>query len=433
MKKILWILLALTLAWTASAAKTRNDDSCDIAMLPAATLLLPFFEVDLEDPPGTTTLFTITNVTNVDQIARVTLWTDRAFPVIDFNIYLTGYDVQAINLYDVIFRGVIAPEHGTGTAITSRGDYSDRNQTINLTNCDRLPGVLDNSYVQRMQLAFTEGRVPALQGMPACDSIGGEHEKATGYATIDVNRTCGVSLPTDPAYWTSEIGYTNALAGDYMQVERGSRLAEGGPLVHIRAVPEGGGSPPTFPRTFYSRYQAPATPKLDARQPLPSVYAARWIDGGPGQFQTSMKIWREGTTRADATCAEYAAASPRKIVEIVNFDEAENAIANVPDPRITGELPYTLPSASITSVQDPELFPLFHSSVVAGWMYFNLGDPEGATTTQAWVVSSMRAEGQFSVDVEAIAFGNGCSAFVYPSEVGIGDTTIAPLPNKRNP
>src|SRR5436305_2574227 len=80
---------------------TNNDDSCDIGVAPAATLLLPYFEVDTTSARTTTTLFTITNVSRFSQIAHVTLWTDRSFPVLDFNIFLTGYDVQGINLFDV--------------------------------------------------------------------------------------------------------------------------------------------------------------------------------------------------------------------------------------------------------------------------------------------------------------------------------------------
>ncbi|HMC22885.1 MAG TPA: hypothetical protein VKL19_13625, partial [Thermoanaerobaculia bacterium] len=85
---------------------TNNDDTCDIGTAPAATLLLPYFEVDFKSQQGTarTTLFTITNVSNLPQIAHVVVWTDWSFPVLDFNIFLTGYDVQAINLYDVIAR-----------------------------------------------------------------------------------------------------------------------------------------------------------------------------------------------------------------------------------------------------------------------------------------------------------------------------------------
>src|SRR5689334_6697311 len=100
---------------------TNNDDSCDIGNAPAATLLLPYFDVDFKSaqPTARTTLFTITNVSNLPQIAHVVIWTDWSFPSIDFNIFLTGYDVQAINLYDIFARGVIAPSSGTSSDVTS--------------------------------------------------------------------------------------------------------------------------------------------------------------------------------------------------------------------------------------------------------------------------------------------------------------------------
>src|SRR5258708_40248761 len=112
-------LLLCSAASAAAPGSINNDDSCDIKVGPAATLLLPYFEVDTNPQvPGQTTLFTITNVTRYPQIAHVTLWTDWAYPVLSFNLFLTGYDVQAINLYDVIVRGVIAPPSGTTPTMT---------------------------------------------------------------------------------------------------------------------------------------------------------------------------------------------------------------------------------------------------------------------------------------------------------------------------
>lgn len=60
----------------AAASTIDNDDSCDISLLPAATLLLPYFEIDFDPDPywGATsenTIFTITNVGQLPQIARV--------------------------------------------------------------------------------------------------------------------------------------------------------------------------------------------------------------------------------------------------------------------------------------------------------------------------------------------------------------------------
>jgi len=61
-------------------------------------------------------------------------------------------------------------------------------------------------------------------------------------------------------------------------------FAAGEPMVHIRAIPEGGtagSAPPTnLPYTFYDRYTPQGNRKMDRRVPLPSMFAARWIEGG---------------------------------------------------------------------------------------------------------------------------------------------------------
>ena len=57
---------------TINPTTTNHDDSCDIAVQPAATLLLPYFEVDFKSPQttATQTLFTVQNVSPLPQIAR---------------------------------------------------------------------------------------------------------------------------------------------------------------------------------------------------------------------------------------------------------------------------------------------------------------------------------------------------------------------------
>src|ERR1700686_1056182 len=109
--RIALALLTLLASVSASAGVPDNDSSCDIKVGPAATLLLPYFEVDLDlpgyQPTDQTTLFTITNVSRYSQIAHVTLWTDWGFPVLTFNIFLTGYDAQSINLKDILVSGIV--------------------------------------------------------------------------------------------------------------------------------------------------------------------------------------------------------------------------------------------------------------------------------------------------------------------------------------
>ncbi len=417
MVKTLRILLSLSLAWTASAATTHNDDSCEIGVAPAATLLLPYFEVDLDDPNGETTIFTITNTTKLDRIARVTLWTDFAFPVLTFNVPLNGYGMQSISLYDVIARGLIA-----------------RNASAN--SCANAP--LTSELVAYMKRAFLDGIAPATGSLEACNNVGNEHDNAVGYATVDLVSNCSTNDPFAEKYWTEDIAYDNVLIGDSQQVSAASQFAQGSPMVHVRAIPEGGtpaeriANPgkyrSNFPRTFYGHYQPSNAPRLDGRQPLPSVFAARWIDGGASGFHTYYKIWREGTTGPGVTCATHDD-NATNFAELVVFDEAENGIGDVPLSRttpITNE--FIIPATSRTAVHS-SVYPQLVNGSIGGWLYFNLDNSpfdDGASSN--WVITSMRAEGRYSVDMDAAALGNGCSAPAPLSEITIGSEAIGPRP-----
>jgi hypothetical protein len=403
---------------TGQPATTNNDDSCDIGTAPAATLLLPYFEV-AQARTSETTLFTITNTSQFPHIAHVVLWTDFSYPVIDFNIYLTGYDVQGINLNDVIWQGIIAPAsgardvNGTGTVTstgTGTGDFDELEpgSTQDFDNCGVLLGKLPDFYIERMQSAFTEGTVAAVPGdarFAGCNNVGNEHDNAVGYATIDVVNFCGTGLPTDgDEYFLEEIRFDNVLIGDYQQVDAANAFAQGNPMVHIRAIPEGTGNPgegldTNFDRTFYSRYQT-GYDTLDRRQPLPALFAARWINGGTGAFNTNFKIWREGVFNG-LTCASLDDNGALLVTETVAFDED-----------------IILPETSLTAAGDDDVFPqeTFDEST-AGWIYMNLDNGFNETTagvdadfaSQNWVVVSMRAQGLYSVDFDAAWLGNGCT------------------------
>ena len=396
------VFLLLMLASPAFAFSPHNDDSCDIGVAPAATLLLPFFEVDLDDPNGETTVFTITNVDARDRIARVTLWTVFAYPALTFDVALDGYGVQSINLYDVIGRGVLA------------------------RSCRDVPAPLPGEVVARLQRVFLEGIADD------CDFVGYELDTAIGYATIDLVRNCSANSPMTHEYWTGDLAWDNVLIGDFEQIDSANDFAQGSPLVHIRAVPEGGtlaqrlAMPSPFPRTFYARYQPAVAPGLDGRQPLPSVFAARWISDG-STMATHFKIWREGPTGREATCGTWRN-NVTEIVDVVRFDEAENAFGIWIETR-TVPIPVQifLPASSLIDVEDASIYPQPDNEAVSGWMYFNLDTPGGDATSN-WVVASMRAAGRYSVDMDAAALGNGCSPPAERSRASEGNGTIGPRP-----
>jgi len=431
---LLLLVIAGSALGAASPATVNNDDSCDVIVTPAATLLLPYFEVDLTPARAGTTLFTVINVTQLPQIARVTLWTDWSYPLLGFNIFLTGYDAQSIDLYDVLVAGRLSGLEGTSSDVREgyRSLDNDQNPLLDIADCDNLAVQLPTVFREPLVQALTTGRSARL-----CSGrrVGGEHAHAVGYVTIDLAASCGVLLPTDPAYFTSGILFDNVLTGDYEHVNRAQNLARGGPLVHIRAIPEGGpaGAHPTnFTTTFYSNYQNGGT--ADRRQPLPSVFAARWIEESDGPLETNFTIWREGITRAHSGCA-VASNSALTVAGIVRFDDDENPVA-IADCQNCAARPL-LPSSSRPS-SDDSVFPPNAGGATSGWMYLNLNN-QGVfpfrpfrVASQNWVTVSMSSEGRHEVEFDTASLGNGCTPSVPPTEDG-EDTLIAPAANMLQP
>jgi hypothetical protein len=444
MKTALWLVASLLLCIAASAAvpsSINNDDSCDVKVGPAATLLLPYFEVDVFGNSGRTTLLTITNISRYPQIAHVTLWTDFAYPVLTFNLFLTGYDVQAINLADVLVRGTIAPPGGTSPAITP-GSLSATSGNLRTTpDCSGNPAFLPPSIIAAVRDALTLGIV---RSVPFCSSVGvagGVHIDAVGYATIDVVANCTNLMPFDPLYYTTDLLFDNVLIGDYQQigaVPASTGLpsvfdASGNPMVHIRAVPEGGGAgsnvSTALPYTFYDRYTPSATRTIDRRQPLPSTFAARYVQGSANAFATNFNVWREATTGSGTSCKPYLDNSAIPIAEIVRFDEHENAFVGT-NCQDCLSFP-TLPAASARSVTDQFYYPSLGGPDVAGWMYLNLhngGSPSYSAQpnraprpSQNWVTISMFgtvAGNRMTAEFDAAPLGNGCSPAAFTALYG---------------
>jgi hypothetical protein len=286
---------------------------------------------------------------------------------------------------------------------------------------------------------LTSGR--SVRSVLSCPSstggeaqVGGNHgdKIAVGYVTIDVVATCAPTMPTSYEYFTSELLFDNVLTGDYVVIQPSGSTngyAGGSPLVHIRAVPEGGSAgaivPTRLPYTFYDRYtpsNANIPRTIDRRQPLPSAFAARWISGTNAAFETTYLIWREGAAAGIAKCDDYIINSAMPIAELVRLDEHENATTS-------GTALATLPSASRSAVRDV-VFPTIATSDAGGWMYMNLsnggsqrysatraglgrglirGNAYPRSVSQNWVVVNLFAEDRYGVSFDAAWLGNGCS------------------------
>ena len=404
------LIAAVAALLVVTAALADNDDTCDIGHAPAATLLLPYFEVDFHAPQATarTMLCTIQNTSAIPQIARVTLWTDWGYPMFTFNVVLTGYGVQGINLHDVFTQGTAA-----------------------LTTCSSNPGAPGAALLDELRDAFTLGKISA-PGCAVVKDVGGKHFNAIGYATIDVVANCNTTSPLGAGYFTRDILFDNVLTGDYEDVNPNpitGNFASGSPLVHIRAVPEGGPAgafvATNLPYTFYDLYTAEAPSRTqNRRQPLPSAFLPRVIQGGTGAFNTNLLVWREAFA-APALCPiSYGNNSAVPFAESVRFDEHENATVYAP----CSNFGCSRPAMPLTSAQfslNSNFLPLSTSGDLGGWIFLNLDNGKGARQSQAWVITSMYADGRFAVAMDAAAVGNGCS----PAPDLTTRARIGPAPN----
>src|SRR5436190_1672371 len=267
---------------------------CTIDDVPAATLLLPYFEVSpCSDPNGVTTLFSINNASATAILAHVVVWSDLSVPVLDFNIYLTGYDVQTINLRDLL-SGTIpvtaSAGQDPGDKISPKGPKS---QDINFASCagQLPPPALPASFIQHLALALTGKASPIFGGLCSGRALG--DNIARGYITVDTVNNCTLRLPSDIAYFINDVTFQNVLWGDYFYVNSAQNFADGDTLVHVEASLTNPATTTAGRYTFYGRYTSPAWNASDHREPLATTFAGRYVDGGDFTGGTSYIVWRD--------------------------------------------------------------------------------------------------------------------------------------------
>ncbi len=401
------------LALLASAGPVFAD-ACSLENLPAATLLLPYFAVDLDNPVGLTTLFSINNASATAALANVVVWTDLGVPTLNFTLYLTGYDVQTINLRDV-FAGTL-PRTATagqdpGDTISPHGRFS---QDINFASClGILPfQALPASFVAHLRAAHT-GRFSAL--LNGCAGQGLGDGRARGYVTVDTVNRCTLLTPADPGYFgADDLAGTaitqNILWGDSIYVDPANDYADGNNLVRIEAFP---GMFKPGDLTFYGRYVGNSG--VDAREPLATTWASRFVDGGTFSGGTDLVVWRDsGRIVRSFPCGTQPAGFPLRLAREITFDEEERpALFPVfpQPPDLTGALPAEANKVHIGG-------PAFPVPFSFGWLFLDLNapgsvippaPPNAATLRQSWVETVMKAQGRYSAGFGATPLDSVCA------------------------
>ena len=454
---------------------------CTIDAVPAATLLLPYFEVSLNSIPGVDevqadryvdTFFSVNNASAAPTVAHVVLWGNWSLPSIDFDIFLTGYDVETVSLGDVFNNGNLPiTAHATndpddtisphGRALNDPANASgpfpgnsenpdwdsfpDGAANPAFPGCDQnLPlgtnPVLTGSFLDRVRCGHT-GRGLACNQVSCIGQVedetggGGNDYIARGYITIDNVTDCNLLFPNQAGYFGSGItSEVNQLWGDWFIVQDGRAIGDN--LVAIEASDAQAFAPGDY--TFYGRYvDGLAT---DQREPLGTTWATRYFEPGAAfSGGTSLLVWRDSKCQTtvsgfDNGCVSEAGTPPwwpLDETQVVSFDTQEDATEICTDTPGGGGVSPPEPGVPFQcfrletgryEVGEGDLDPPYDF----GWIYLNLnftlGDTSGSPTpcstdglfgeiAQSWVTTELDSDaGAFSVGFAATQLTSACSS-----------------------
>lgn len=303
----------------------------------AATLLVPYFEVDLDNADSANTVVSIRNASATAILANYTVWTDWGVPVLVFQAYLTGYDVVNLDLRSLIVDGTpprtASAGQDPGDTISNQGPAS---QDINFASCTgRLPypaGVLLPEVRETLAAELTGGPSTRLGLAGRCVGSNQGDRIARGYITIDTVSACTADGPHSPGYFQSFLATTqNVMNGDYLLYGSSGELLHSASVVTLQTEQPGSTPAPTTVAqdyTFYGRHLREQVPmsnppefrnftSVDLREPLNGA----WAVDTQGQ-DAELIVWRDQQTNnftGTSTCGSEPAPFPLPATEILHF------------------------------------------------------------------------------------------------------------------
>lgn len=364
---------------------------------PAATLLLPYFEVDpipnFPESPSVElvgvpkTVLTVGNASQFSLLTRVTLWTDFGIPTLSFHLSLTGFDVETIDLKQT-FDGILPQSAGGGMSCP-----------------DPLATRLPPTDIIGLRNAHS-GQPSSLFGN-LCGSRDFGDGALRGFVTVDVVTDCDDTLLPNDADYSTILGSSNALWGDWESFDPIEKFSDAGTMVHIEASPA---VPDSY--TFYGRFNA--FNGTDDREALGNVWGIRFangvLDGG-----TALRVWREPrAVPVPVACPVGAppASQPGDAHGILAFDESEDVVSITTQP-----LPLVTQRVQVNGPALPVPFDF-------GWLLLNLNSGPGLTTNelkQSSVSAVSDALGRFSAGNDAFRMAHPVTAVNRNSDPDPGD------------
>ena len=376
--------------------------------VPAATLLLPYFEVDLGNENGPQTAIRLTNASATAILLKVVLWTDYGVPTYNFPVYQPGFASTDIDLR-LLFKGVPPVTASAGQDPTDKiSPKGSQSQDINFASCTgKLPlTMLPAATVTALRNAHT-GQSSTLLGGNCGGAAHGDNV-ARGYITIDLVNNCTVRIPGDPGYFQSggsgDVTNQNLLTGSVVYLDRSQNVAFSEPLVSVESAPGyggSGGSNYAIPltngpgaNTFYGRYSSFAA--ADNREALASISQGRYLNGGVFSNGTDLVVWRDpGVVVTPFVCGGAPAGFPLGQNEVLAFDEQEHFSAVTGNP-----FPYAAQKVSSASLT-PFTFGYFRLNLTLPG-----GDPAVAGRQQSYVSMRYSSAGIYGGSLPAQQINN---------------------------
>lgn len=359
-------ILFLTLA--VAYPRQGSAELCALDPVPAATLLVPYFEVSVPRRCASgrfDTEVAVTNASAFERIANVVVWSEWSVPVLSFQLSLTGYGIASFRLSDILCTGSI-----------SNGE----NESITFSEAE----------IAHARALLT-GRPSPETGQ--CASQPEPSGKATGYITIDAVNTEAPGLPTDGASYVAALSFDNVFFGDVYyhdaKIPGATRVCgRGGSscirkfkrfvrrergVTGIRAVAIEAGEPGDFTagdRTFYGRYLGASA--QDRREPLPNIYHVRF-DQTVRPKKYELIVWREGNSSfSPVSCEEDPDWHPIGMEQIVVLDTESNPM----EPEDTERLHSGSFNNELTMVKNA----LADISFDTGWIFLNFNTTFSSNT-----------------------------------------------------
>lgn len=306
---------------------------CARDVVPAATLLVPYVEVDMDgdvpDRDGRTTILRVTNTAAEPALVQLVVWTAAGELAIDFPVALSGYDVWTMDFADLLagtwsrfdtsLSGAAPPNRESemlkrtpfesgpdgrsvhwGKAPYSRpwarglaapGKTSDLSQT---SDC-KMP------YTDSLGAIYAPDVVRALQDpLFARDHLGcGSHLRVRHagdwlrsltanhlffYASVHVVRSCDLATITDPGYAENVALDRDVLLGEVEYLDPAHGTLELTPAVHLEVAVSTAQLATVGP--FEAQYG-----HEDRREPLGTAFAFHYESQAP-LTASSLMLWK---------------------------------------------------------------------------------------------------------------------------------------------